>query len=79
MSIKKITVFPEITAVIIDRDNVISVTQGNYDIEKIEIHIQQCIQMVRKYEAAGYYNLARPEFVNEVIATFTNLELRKKM
>jgi hypothetical protein len=26
----------------------------------------------------GYYNLAKPEFINEVITTFTNLELSKK-
>jgi hypothetical protein len=33
---------------------------------------------VRKYEKMGYYNLAKPEFINEVIVTFTNLELSKK-
>jgi hypothetical protein len=26
----------------------------------------------------GYYNLAKPEFISEVITTFTNLELSKK-
>jgi hypothetical protein len=31
--------------------------------------------MVRKYEKMGYYNLAKPEFISEVITTFTNLEL----
>jgi hypothetical protein len=34
--------------------------------------------MVRKYEKMGYYNLAKPEFISEVITTFTNLELSKK-
>jgi hypothetical protein len=29
--------------------------------------------MVRKYEKMGYYNLAKPEFISEVITTFTNL------
>ena len=26
----------------------------------------------------GYYNLAKPEFISEVITTFTNLEVSKK-
>lgn len=78
MSIEKIATFPEIITIIIDGNNVISVTQGYCDIIKMKIHIQQCIKKVRKYDEAGYYNLARPEFVNEVITTFTNLELSKK-
>jgi hypothetical protein len=42
------------------------------------VRILQCIEMVRKYEKMGYYNLAKPEFISEVITTFTNLELSKK-
>ncbi|SMN13887.1 hypothetical protein BHECKSOX2_1078 [Bathymodiolus heckerae thiotrophic gill symbiont] len=78
MSIEKITAFPEITVVIIEDDAVVSVTQEYYDIDKVKTHIQGCIKTVRKYDKMGYYNLAKPEFVNEVITTFTNLELSKK-
>ncbi|NYT27332.1 MAG: hypothetical protein H0A76_05225 [Candidatus Thiodubiliella endoseptemdiera] len=46
--------------------------------DKVKAHIQEHIKMVRQYDKMGYYNLAKPEFVNEVITTFTNLELSKK-
>jgi uncharacterized protein YlzI (FlbEa/FlbD family) len=79
MSIEKIKAFPEVTTVILNDDNTVeSVTQEYYDIDKVKTHIQGCIKTVRKYEKMGYYNLAKPEFVNEVITTFTNLELSKK-
>ena len=78
MSIDKIKAFPEITSVVIEGDDVVSVTQGYYDVDKVIAHIQTCIEMVRKYDKMGYYNLAKPEFINEVITTFTNLELSKK-
>ncbi|CAB9544047.1 hypothetical protein [uncultured Gammaproteobacteria bacterium] len=79
MSIEKIKAFPEVTTVILNDDNTVeSVTQEYYDIDKVKAHIQGCIKTVRKYEKMGYYNLAKPEFVNEVITTFTNLELSKK-
>ncbi len=78
MSIEKITAFPEITDVVIEDGNIISLTQGYYDIDKVTVHIQKCIEMVRQYEKMGYYNLAKPEFISEVITTFTNLELSKK-
>jgi hypothetical protein len=61
-----------------ERNNIVSLTQGYYDIDKVTVHIQECIEMVRKYEKMGYYNLAKPEFISEVITTFTNLELSKK-
>ncbi len=78
MSIQKIKAFPEITAVVIEGDKVTSVTQEYNDVDKLTAHIQTCIQTVRKYDESGYYNLSKPEFVNEVITTFTNLELSKK-
>lgn len=78
MSIEKITAFPEITDVVIEDGNIVSLTQGYYDIDKVTVHIQKCIEMVRQYEKMGYYNLAKPEFISEVITTFTNLELSKK-
>jgi hypothetical protein len=79
MSIEKIKAFPEVTTVILDDDAaVISVTQEYYDIEKVKTHILENIRLVKKYEKMGYYNLAKPEFINEVITTFTNLELSKK-
>ncbi|KAA0445860.1 MAG: hypothetical protein FXV80_01480 [Candidatus Thioglobus sp.] len=79
MSIKKIQAFPEVTTVILgDDDSVKSVIQEYYDAKKVKEHIKSCIQSVRKYDKMGYYNLAKPEFVSEVITTFTNLELSKK-
>lgn len=78
MNIEKITAFPEITDVVIEDNNIVSLTQGYYDIDKVTVHIQKCIEMVRKYEKMGYYNLAKPEFISEVITTFSNLELSKK-
>ncbi len=78
MSIEKITAFPEITSAVVEEGNIVSVTQGYYDIDKVTGHIQTCIGMVRRYEKMGYYNLAKPEFTSEVITTFTNLELSKK-
>jgi uncharacterized protein YlzI (FlbEa/FlbD family) len=78
MSIEKITAFPEITFAVVEGENLVSVTQGYYDIDKVTKHIQTCIGMVRKYEKMGYYNLAQPEFISEVITTFTNLEVSKK-
>jgi hypothetical protein len=46
--------FPEITDVVIENDNIVSLTQGYYDIDKVTVHIQECIEMVRKYEKMGY-------------------------
>jgi hypothetical protein len=54
MSIEKITAFPEITDVVIENDNIVSLTQGYYDIDKVTVHIQECIEMVRKYEKMGW-------------------------
>jgi hypothetical protein len=39
MSIEKITAFPEITDVVIENDNIVSLTQGYYDIDKVTVHI----------------------------------------
>lgn len=79
MSIEKIKAFPEVTTVILNDDSTVkSVTQEYYDVEKVKAHIKTCIQSVRQYDKMGYYNLAKPKFVNEVITTFTNLELNKK-
>ena len=78
MSIEKITAYPEITETIIEGDDVISVTQGNYDLDKVITHINESITIVRRYEKMGYYTLAKPEFVSEVVTTFTDLEVSKK-
>ena len=78
MTTKTIKVYPEIISIVIDGDNVLSVTQEYNDIDKVTTHLQSCIQMVRNYDAQGYYNLAKPEFVDDVITTFSNLELSKK-
>jgi len=78
MSIEKITAFPEITKTIIEGDDVVSVIQGNYDIDKVIVHIQDSVEMVRRYEKMGYYTLEKPEFVTEVITTFTDLEISRK-
>jgi uncharacterized protein YlzI (FlbEa/FlbD family) len=79
MSIEKIKAFPEVTIVVISDDNIVeSVTQEYYDTDKVKKHIQENIRLVKKYDKMGYYNLAKPEFVSEVITTFTNLELSKK-
>jgi len=78
MSTEKITAYPEITETIIEGDDVVSVIQGNYDIDKVIVHIQDSVEMVRRYEKMGYYTLEKPEFVTEVITTFTDLEISKK-
>lgn len=79
MSIEKIKAFPEVTVVVLNDDGTVdSITQEYYDVDKVEAHIQKNIAMVRQYDKMGYYNLAKPEFVSEVITTFTNLELSKK-
>jgi hypothetical protein len=71
MSIEKITAFPEITDVVIEDNNIVSLTQGYYDIDKVTVHIQKCIEMVRKYEKMGYYNLAKPEFISAITEPLT--------
>jgi hypothetical protein len=38
MSIEKITAFPEITDVVIEDNNIVSLTQGYYDIDKVTVH-----------------------------------------
>ncbi len=79
MSTETIKAFPEVTTVILNNDGTVdSIAQEYYDVDKIKAHIQEHIKMVRQYDKMGYYNLAKPEFVNEVITTFTNLELSKK-
>lgn len=78
MSIEKITAYPEITETIIEGDDVISVIQGNYDLDRVITHVNESITMVKRYEQMGYYTLAKPEFVSEVITTFTDLEVSKK-
>ena len=78
MSIEKITAYPEITQTIIEGDDIVSVTQGNYDLDKVIAHVNESITMVKRYEKMGYYTLAKPEFVSEVITTFTDLEVSKK-
>ena len=78
MSIEKITAYPEITNTVIEGDDVVSVTQGDYDIDKVTAHIKTSIAMVRRYEEKGYYTLEKPAFVGEVITTFTDLEVNKK-
>ncbi|BAS67174.1 MAG: hypothetical protein DSY43_05535 [Gammaproteobacteria bacterium] len=79
MSTETIKVFPEVTTVILNDDSTVaSVTQEYYDLDKVKVHIKENIRLVRQYEKMGYYNLAKPEFINEVITTFTNLELSKK-
>jgi len=78
MSIEKITAYPEITETIIEGDDVISVIQGNYDLDRVITHVNESITMVKRSEQMGYYTLAKPEFVSEVITTFTDLEVSKK-
>lgn len=78
MSTEKITAYPEITATLIEGDDVISVTQGNYDLDKVIAHVKASIKMVRDYEKKGYYTLEKPAFVGEVITAFTDLEVSKK-
>jgi len=78
MSIEKITAYPEITAAVIEGDDVVSVTQGDYDLDKVVAHVKASIKMVRDYEAKNYYTLEKPEFVGEVITAFTDLEVSKK-
>jgi len=78
MSTEKITAYPEITKTVIEGDNVVSVIQGDYDLDKVIAHIETSIAMVRRYEKMGYYTLAKPEFVSEVITTFTDLEVKRK-
>jgi len=78
MSTEKITAYPEITKTVIEGDDVVSVIQGGYDLDKITAHIETSIAMVRRYEKMGYYTLAKPEFVSEVITTFTDLEVNRK-
>jgi len=78
MSTEKITAYPEITKTVIEGDDVVSVIQGDYDLDKVIAHIETSIAMVRRYEKMGYYTLAKPEFVSEVITTFTDLEVKRK-
>jgi hypothetical protein len=78
MSTEKITAYPEITKTVIEGDDVVSVIQGDYDLDKVIAHIETSIAMVRRYEKMGYYTLAKPEFVSEVITTFTDLEVNRK-
>ncbi len=78
MSAEKIKTYPEITSIIIEGDSVKSLIQEYYDIDKVKTHIQGCINIVRSYDKKGYYNLVKPDFVGDVITTFSNLELTKK-
>ena len=78
MHTETIKAYPEITSMIVNGDNVSSITQQYNDVNEVKTHIQSCIQTVKKYDAKGYYNLVKPEFVSDVITTFSNLELSKK-
>ncbi|MBE8190552.1 MAG: hypothetical protein HAW58_06900 [Candidatus Thioglobus sp.] len=78
MSIEKIKAYPEITEITIENDKVKSLVQEYNDLEKVQKHIKNCIETVRNYTKKGYYNLVQPEFVDEVITVFSNLELSKK-
>ena len=78
MSTEKITAFPEITVAIIEGDEVTSVTQAFYEIDEVKSQIEAGIKTVRKYQESGYFNLAPPDFINDVITNFTDLELTKK-
>lgn len=79
MPIKTLTVYPQIISVVVDVDVVVSIQQEyNQNPAEIEKAVQECVQTVKKYDKMGYYNLAKPEFVSDVISTFSNLELSKK-
>lgn len=79
MPIETLKVYPQILSLTVDRELVISIQQEyNQNTAEIENAVQDCIKTVKKYDKMGYYNLAKPEFISDVIKTFSNLECSKK-
>lgn len=79
MPIETLKVYPQILSLTVDKGSVVAIKQEyNQNIAEIENAVQDCIKTVKKYEQMGYYNLAKPEFVSDVILTFSNLELTRK-
>lgn len=79
MPIETLKVYPQILSLTVDGELVISIQQEyNQSTAEIENAVQDCIKTVKKYDKMGYYNLAKPEFISDVIKTFSNLECSKK-
>lgn len=79
MPIETLKVYPQILSLTVDGELVISIQQEyNQNTAEIENAVQDCIKTVKKYDKMGYYNLAKPEFISDVIKTFSNLECSKK-
>ncbi|SMN11721.1 hypothetical protein SPBRAN_2007 [uncultured Candidatus Thioglobus sp.] len=78
MSIEKITIYSEASSITIDDGKVVALVQDYDTIEKVTAHIKEWIAMVRKYKEIGYFPLTEPEFIEDCIVTFTDLEPNKR-
>ena len=80
MSAQTITVFSHLYSVSVDKEaeKVLSITQNITDIEGIRQNLEGAVSMVQKYQSIGFYPMAEPDFITEVIGNFSDVALSRQ-
>ena len=80
MSTQTITVFSHLYSVSVDKEaeKVLSITQNITDIEDIRQNLEGAVSMVQKYQSIGFYPMAEPDFITEVIGNFSDVALSRQ-
>ncbi len=80
MSTQTITVFSHLYSVSVDKEaeKVLSITQNITDIEGIRQNLEGAVSMVQKYQSIGFYPMAEPDFITEVIGNFSDVALSRQ-
>ena len=80
MSTQTITVFSHLYSVSVDKEaeKVLSITQNITDIDGIRQNLEDAVSMVQKYKTIGFYPMAEPDFITEVIGNFSDVALSRQ-
>ena len=80
MSTQTITVFSHLYSVSVDKEaeKVLSITQNITDIDGIRQNLEDAVSMVQKYKSIGFYPMAEPDFITEVIGNFSDVALSRQ-
>ncbi len=79
MLIKKIKVYPQINTISIADGKLDTLTQEYENTKDLKAALKSWVSMVKKYDSMGYYPLAKPEFISEVlVGALSNIKLTKE-
>ncbi len=80
MSTQTICVFSHIYLVAVDKESekVLTVTQNLTTVDAIRENLEEAVSTVKKYQSIGFYPMADPDFIGEVLGNFSDVALSRQ-